>query len=137
MSDSPGSYPVEALPPPPPEPLLALPPAGGTGGFDSTSPLARVLGLVDSVVDAGRSRTLGIERAASVARRFPAVFFGATLAIAGLTFLILAFLRGIVEVTGAIFDEQKAWVAWAVLGGILLLAALFLGTVRNKGRSTT
>lgn len=136
MSDSSGSYPVEALPPPPPEPVLALPAAGGTAGLDPNSPLARVLGLVDSVVDAGRSKTLSVERAASVGRRFPAIFFGATLALGGVVLLVISLLRGLVETTGAIFDEQKAWVAWLALGGILLVLALFLGTVRNKGRRT-
>ena len=89
--------------------------------------------MVDSVAEAGRSKTAAVERGARIARKFPAILFGGTLLVAGLLVLLIGSLRALVEVTGAIFDQPKAWLAWLVLGGILLILAVFLGTVRNRG----
>jgi hypothetical protein len=91
----------------------------------------RVLDLVDRVVEAGRARTLGVQRAAAVTRRLPAILFGVVVAVLGLAFLALALLRGLVEVTDAVFGTAKPWVAWLVAGGMLLVLGLFFGTMRN------
>ena len=112
------------------------PPPARPATLDPDSPLTKVMDVVDSVVEAGRSRTKSIERAASIARRLPLILFGASVALGGVTMLTLAVMRALVEVTDVFFAEQKPWVAWLVVGGILFVVALFVGTVRNKGRRT-
>jgi hypothetical protein len=122
----------------------ASPPSGGpppgagapTGTLDADLPFDKVLDLVDRVVEAGRSKTLAVERASRIARKLPALLFGVTLAAAGLTLLVLASLRGLVEVTAAVFDGARPWVAWSALGGILLVVAVLVGTVRNTADSS-
>lgn len=96
-------------------------------------PFTHALNYVDRIAAAGRSRAEAIERVASHARHLPGLLFGITLAVCGLVLLGLAALRGSVEVTGAIFDSPKPWVAWTVIGGILLIVALLVGSVRNRG----
>ena len=117
---------------------VSSPPAAVADGAPSTPLVAgRLLDLVDTVVDKGRSATLAVERAARVARKLPALLFGVTLALAGLTFLVLAALRGAVEVTDPIFGDQRPWVAWLALGIIFLVVALVVGTLRNRGKKAT
>ena len=113
----------------PPTLPVAAPPAT----LPEDSPLGRVLDIVDRVVEVGRRQTKKVERAAAVTRRLPGLLFGVVVALGGVVLLVLAALRGAVELTDLIFDGQRAWFAWLVLGGIFLLIALFVGTVRNKG----
>ena len=119
-----------------PAPLPPALPSARTNRLSEDSPLYRVLEIVDRIVAAGRSRTEGVQRAARVARRLPAILFGITLALAGVLLLALGALRGAVEVTAAIFPRPHPWVAWLVFGGMLLFAAVFLGTIRNRGERT-
>ena len=129
-------------PPPPAGATGTIPSSGGTpplnrarhnGRLDPNSALARVLDTVDRFAQAARARTEPIQRGAAVARKLPAILFGVTLAVVGVTFLLIAVLRGLVEVTDAAFGDPKAWVAWLVSGGILLVVSVFIGTVRNRG----
>jgi hypothetical protein len=121
-------------------PALSVPSHGSpetestNGRLPPGSPFSRVLDTVDRLVQAGRARTLAVQRAASLARRLPAILFGATLAVFGLSLLVLAVLRGLVEVSGAIFSSPKPWVSWLVGGGILLSLGVLVGTVRNTSK---
>lgn len=79
---------------------------------------------------------MAVQRAARIGRRLPSLLFGAVVALAGVGFLVLAALRGLVEITAALFSQPKPWVAWVGAGGILLVSAVFIGTVRNDARRT-
>lgn len=112
-------------------PTLPAPPE--VASLQPDAALGRVLEVVDHIVEAGRSKTLAVERAARVGRKLPAILFGGSLAASGIAFLVIALLRGLVEVTDALFTDPKPWVAWLGFGGILLLLAVFVGTIRNSG----
>ena len=137
MSETNASPPADARPAAA-RPAAARPPlpARRQATLSADSPLMKVMDAVHSVVEAGRSRTKSIERAASIARRLPLILFGASVALGGVTMLTLAVMRALVEVTDVFFAEQKPWVAWLLVGGILFVVALVVGTVRNKRRRT-
>jgi hypothetical protein len=91
--------------------------------------VSQVVGLIDRYV--GALNTKATRPIIKIVRGIVYGVIAACLGVMALILLAIAAVRGLVQLTGAIFTHEQAWLAEVLVGAVFLLGGLLLLSRRH------
>ena len=93
--------------------------------------VSQVVGLIDRFV--GSLNSKATRPLIKIVRGLVYGVIAACLGVMALILLAIAAVRGLVQLTGAVFSHEQAWLAEVVVGAVFLLAGFLLLSKRHAG----